>query len=382
MAVDILAGVASAGGAGRVNRPLVKALAAHGLLPRLFPARAGGTAERDVSALDLCLLREGLARGSTEGETALAMQGLGGYPILQSGREDVVLRWVPKIAGGEAVAAFALTEPGAGSDAAAVSLVAEPEGSGYRLTGEKSWISNAPDADVYVVFARTTRDAGAKGITAFVVPGDLPGMSGEAQELVSAHPIGRLVLDGVHVPAGHVLGQVDGGFRVAMRTLDLFRPSVGAFAVGMAQAALDAALDHAGVRETFGKMLKDHQAVGHLLAEMATRLEAARLLVYAAAAAYDAGSSRPAKASAMAKLFATETAQFVVDSSVQIHGARALERGHLMERLYREVRAPRIYEGTTEIQREVIARELYRVADPRSPEVLGDRRAGGVAKVD
>ncbi len=304
MAVDVLAGVASAGGAGRVNRPLVKALAAHGLLPRLFPARAGGTAERDVSALDLCLLREGLARGSTEGETALAMQGLGGYPILQSGREDVVLRWVPKIAGGEAVAAFALTEPGAGSDAA--------------------------------------------------------GVSGEPQELISAHPIGRLVLDGVHVPAGHVLGQVDGGFGVAMRTLDLFRPSVGAFAVGMAQAALDAALDHAGVRETFGKMLKDHQAVGHLLAEMATRLEAARLLVYAAAAAYDAGSSRPAKASAMAKLFATETAQFVVDAAIQIHGAAALERGHLLEHLYRDVRAPRIYEGATEIQREIVARELYR----------------------
>ena len=360
MAVDVLAAVASAGDPGRVNRPLVKALAAHGLLPRLFPVRAGGTAERDVSALDLCLLREGLARGSTEGETALAMQGLGGYPILHSGREDVVLRWVPKIAGGEAVAAFALTEPGAGSDAAAVSLVAEPDGSGYRLTGEKSWISNAPDADVYVVFARTTRDAGAKGITAFVVPGDLPGVSGEPQELVSAHPIGRLVLDGVHVPAGHVLGQVDGGFGVAMRTLDLFRPSVGAFAVGMAQAALDAALDHAGVRETFGTTLKDHQAVGHLLAEMATRLEAARLLVYAAAAAYDAGSSRPAKASAMAKLFATETAQFVVDAAIQIHGAAALERGHLLEHLYRDVRAPRIYEGATEIQREIVARELYR----------------------
>ena len=178
--------------------------------------------------------------------------------------------------------------------------------------------------------------------------------------MISPHPIGRLIFDGVRVEATELLGELDRGFRVAMRTLDLFRPSVGAFAVGMAQAAIDAAVQHAGTRKAFGGPLKDQQAVSHLLAEMATRTEAARLLVYAAAGAYDAGEKRIAARSAMAKLFATETAQFVVDAAVQIHGARALRQGHLLEHLYREVRAPRIYEGASEVQRTIIARELYR----------------------
>ena len=321
--------------------------------------------------MDLCLLREALATQSTEAETALALQGLGSYPVLQSGQEEVVRRWLPAVAAGDAVAAFALTEPGAGSDAAALALRAEPDGPGWRLTGEKIWISNAPEADFYTVFARTTPGAGARGVSAFVVPADRPGLGGEHLDMISPHPIGRLVFDGVPVQAAELLGEQDRGFRVAMRTLDLFRPSVGAFAVGMAQAATDAAVAHAGTRTAFGGPLKDQQAVSHLLAEMATRTEAARLLVYAAAAAYDAsagavgwrrcraGKSLAAK-SAMAKLFATETAQFVVDAAVQIHGARALRRGHLLEHLYREVRAPRIYEGASEVQRTIIARELYR----------------------
>ena len=358
---DTLAPLAASGEPGRVNRALLAALAEDGLLGRLFPASAGGSRPDDsISALELCLLREGLAQGSTEAETALAMQGLGGYPILQSGRPETVRRWVPAIARGEAVAAFALTEPDHGSDAAAIELRAEPDGSGYRLTGVKAWISNAPEADVYALFARTTPDAGARGVTAFAVPGDASGLSGAPVDLLSLHPIGRLELDGVFVDGADVLGEIDRGFRVAMRTLDLFRPSVGAFAVGMAQAALDAAKGHAATRTAFGKPLKELQAVSHLLAEMATRTEAARLLVYAAADAYDAGRAGVTKSSAMAKLFATEAAQFVVDSAVQIHGAAALERGHLLEHLYREVRAPRIYEGTSEIQREIIARELYR----------------------
>jgi acyl-CoA dehydrogenase len=178
--------------------------------------------------------------------------------------------------------------------------------------------------------------------------------------MISPHPIGSLAFDGVRVDRAELLGEPDRGFRVAMRTLDLFRPSVGAFAVGMAQAALDAAVTHAGSRTAFGGPLKDQQAVSHLLAEMATRTEAARLLVYAAAAAYDAGERRISAKAAMAKLFATEAAQFVVDAAVQIHGARALRRGHPLEHLYREVRAPRIYEGASEIQRSIIARELYR----------------------
>jgi acyl-CoA dehydrogenase len=320
-----------------------------------------------VSATDLCLLRESLATQSTEAETALALQGLGAYPILQSGPEATVRRWLPAVAAGDAVAAFALTEPGAGSDAAALCLAAEPDGDGWRLTGEKTWISNAPDADIYTVFARTTPGAGARGVSAFAVPGDRPGLHGEHLDMISPHPIGRLTFDGVRVDRTELLGEPDRGFRVAMRTLDLFRPSVGAFAVGMAQAAIEAAVEYAGTRSAFGGPLKDQQAVSHLLAEMATRTEAARLLVYAAAAAYDTGSEEGggggrgiAAKSAMAKLFATETAQFVVDSAVQIHGARALARGHLLEHLYREVRAPRIYEGASEIQRTIIARELYR----------------------
>jgi acyl-CoA dehydrogenase len=342
-----------ADGSGRVNRPLLKALAQHGLLQRLFPSG------EKLSAVELCQLREALAIETTEAETALALQGLGGYPILQSGRPETVARWVPAIARGEAVAAFALTEPGAGSDAGAIELSAEPERHGYRLTGTKKWISNAPDADVYVVFART-RGAGTDGVTAFVVAGDAPGLSGRPLELIAPHPVGQLEFDGVRVPEGDVLGDLDDGFRVAMRTLDLFRPSVGAFAVGMARAALSSALAHAGSRNAFGKPLREFQAVSHLLAEMATRLQAARLLVYHAAETYDAGAAGVTRASAMAKLYATEMAQFVVDSAVQIHGAAALEKGHLLEHLYREVRAPRIYEGTSQIQREVIARELYR----------------------
>jgi alkylation response protein AidB-like acyl-CoA dehydrogenase len=380
-----LRALAEAGTPGHVNRELIKAMGDLGLLARLFPGVGAGGLSREAAALDLCILREALATQSTEAETALALQGLGSYPVLQSGREEVVRRWLPAVAAGDAVAAFALTEPEAGSDAAALALRAEPDGPGWRLTGEKIWISNAPEADFYTVFARTTQGAGARGVSAFVVPADRPGLSGEHLDMISPHPIGRLVFDGVPVQPAELLGETDRGFRVAMRTLDLFRPSVGAFAVGMAQAATDAAVAHAGTRTAFGGPLKDQQAVSHLLAEMATRTEAARLLVYAAAAAYDASAGAGAGASgdagasagagasggadagkglaaksAMAKLFATETAQFVVDAAVQLHGARALRRGHLLEHLYREVRAPRIYEGASEVQRTIIARELYR----------------------
>ncbi|HEY7857968.1 MAG TPA: acyl-CoA dehydrogenase, partial [Candidatus Nanopelagicales bacterium] len=267
------------------------------------------------------------------------------------------------------VAAFALSEPEAGSDAGALALRAEPEADGWRLYGEKTWISNAPEADVYSVFARTTPGARARGVTAFVVAGDAPGLSGEALDLLSPHAIGRLVFDGVRVGPADVLGEVDGGFKVAMQTLDVFRPSVGAFAVGMAQAALDASIAHTTSRRAFGGPLSDQQAVSHLLADMATRLEASRLLVYSAASAYDAGvdPAEVTRRSAMAKLFATESAQFIVDAAVQLHGARALQRGHLLEHLYREVRAPRIYEGASEVQRTIIGRSLTRAADAVRP---------------
>ncbi|POX39133.1 acyl-CoA dehydrogenase [Streptomyces sp. Ru73] len=355
--------LAEKGEPGRINRPLVAALGELGLLRRLFPD--GGTAPDGgtVRALDLCLLRESLAQECTEAETALALQGLGTYPVLQSGTPEQRARWLPEVTAGRAVAAFALSEPGAGSDAAALTLAAEPEGtsgSGWRLTGEKCWISNAPEADFATVFARTGEAPGARGVTAFLVPADRAGLSGAHLDMLSPHPIGTLVFDGVPVTRADVLGEPGRGFGVAMRTLNLFRPSVGAFAVGMAQAALDAALEHTAARKAFGGPLKDLQSVAHRLADLATRIEAARLLVYAAAAAYDAGAPDVAKRAAMAKLLATETAQEAVDAAVQVHGARALQRGHLLEHLYREVRAPRIYEGATEVQRTIIARELYR----------------------
>ncbi|ARF75887.1 acyl-CoA dehydrogenase [Kitasatospora albolonga] len=355
--------LAEKGEEGRVNRPLLAALGELGLLERMFSS----------GALDLCLLRESLARGCTEAETALALQGLGTTPVVRSGTPAQRERWLPGVRAGRAVAAFALSEPGAGSDAAALSLAAEPTPGGWRLTGEKCWISNAPEADFATVFARTTPGAGARGVTAFLVPSDRPGLTGQHLDMLSPHPIGTLEFDGVPVTADDILGEPDRGFRVAMDTLNLFRPSVGAFAVGMARAALDATVAHTARRTAFGGPLSDLQAVSHQVAEMATRTEAARLLVYAAAAAYDAGESGVPRRAAMAKLYATETAQYVVDTAVQLHGARALRRGHLLEHLYREVRAPRIYEGASEVQRAIIAKELYAAAATASEEPAAEK---------
>ncbi|MFD5652745.1 MULTISPECIES: acyl-CoA dehydrogenase family protein [unclassified Streptomyces] len=356
LAAERLRPLAEKGEPGRVNRPLVAELGSLGLLPRLFTS----------GALDLCLMRESLAHACTEAETALALQGLGAHPVHAHGTGSQRARWLPRVSDGTAVAAFALSEPDAGSDAAALSLRAEPEAgsragaSAWRLTGEKCWISNAPEADFYTVFARTTPGAGARGVTAFLVPADRPGLTGTPLDMLSPHPLGALTFDAVPVTADDVLGEPDRGFRVAMDTLNLFRPSVGAFAVGMAQAALDATLAHTTAREAFGGRLRDLQTVAHQVAEMALRTEAARLMVYAAATAYDAGAPDVPRRAAMAKLLATETAQYVVDHAVQLHGARALRRGHLLEHLYREVRAPRVYEGASEVQRGIVAKELYR----------------------
>ncbi|MET8615132.1 acyl-CoA dehydrogenase family protein [Streptomyces misionensis] len=354
LAAERLRPLADKGAPGRVNRPLLAELGGLGLLERLFTS----------GALDLCLMRESLAQGCTEAETALALQGLGAHPVHAYGSAAQRERWLPGVADGSTVAAFALSEPGAGSDAAALALAAEPGGPGeWRLTGEKCWISNAPEADFYTVFARTGPRAGARGVTAFLVPADRPGLTGQALEMISPHPIGALRFDGVPVGTDDVLGEVGRGFAVAMGTLNLFRPSVGAFAVGMAQAALDATVEHTRRRQAFGGRLRDLQAVSHQVAEMALRTEAARLMVYAAATAYDEGAADVPRRSAMAKLLATETAQYVVDTAVQLHGARALRHGHLLEHLYREVRAPRIYEGASEVQRGIIAKELYAESD-------------------
>ena len=349
LARETLKPIADAGRPGRVNRPLIRALADHGLLPRLIT--------EDLKAIELCLIREALSRECTEAETAFGVQGLGAYPILTDGRPETRTTWISQIGEGTAVAAFALTEPQAGSDPRALELTATPDSDdGYRLTGEKSWISHAPDADVYTVFAKTE-----EGITAFAVPGDSQGLTGEHKTLLARHAIGSLRFDQVSVPAENLIGRPGDGFKVAMRTLDLFRPSVGAFAIGMAQHALDLATAYALERETFNKPLKDHQAVAHRLADMTAQTQAARLLVHQAARAHDEGIHDPALA-AMAKLTATETAQAAVDFAVQIHGAVGLEHGHPLEHLYREVRAPRIYEGASEIQREIIARALFRAA--------------------
>ncbi|MFD7134562.1 acyl-CoA dehydrogenase family protein [Streptomyces sp. NPDC059894] len=354
LAADRLRPLADRGEPGRVNRPLVAELGRLGLLARLFTS----------GAVDLCLMRESLAYACTEAETALALQGLGAHPVHAHGTPAQRARWLPRVADGSAVAAFALSEPGAGSDAAALSLAAEPDGPhAWRLTGEKCWISNAPEADLHTVFARTTEGAGARGVTAFLVPAGRPGLTGSALDLLSPHPVGTLGFDAVRVTADDVLGTPDRGFRVAMDTLNLFRPSVGALALGMAQAALDATLAHTARRDAFGGKLRDLQTVAHQVAEMALRTEAARLMVYAAATAYDTGAPDVPRRSAMAKLLATETAQYVVDTAVQLHGARALRRGHLLEHLYREVRAPRIYEGASEVQRGIIAKELYAAAE-------------------
>jgi alkylation response protein AidB-like acyl-CoA dehydrogenase len=343
-----------AGSTGRVNRELVMTLGRSGLFDRVF-------AKDGITAVELCQIRQGLARACPGAETAFAVQGLGGVPIHLSGSSAVRDRWLPLLRTGEAVAAFALTEEEAGSDAAALATVAEPDGDGFRITGSKVYISNAPDADVATVFARTTADAGARGVTAFVVPIDSEGVTGETIEMISPHPLGRWEFDGAFVDGDNVLGAVDDGFRVAMQTLDLFRPSVGAFALGMAETALDIAVEHAKKREAFGSTISEFQGISHQLADVRVGIAAADHLIYAAAAAYDSGDrdSLTGK-SAMAKLFATELAQRSVDVAIQVLGARGLEAGSKLAHLYTEVRAPRIYEGTSEIQRNIIAREMFR----------------------
>ena len=346
--------IAEAGTPGRVNRELVLAIGGAGLFDKVFD-------DSGVTARELCQIRQGLARVCPEAETAFAVQGLGGVPILLSGNDAVKAEWIPVLRSGSAVAAFALTEPEAGSDAASISMTATPDGDGYRISGEKVYISNAPDADVATVFARTTEGAGARGVTAFVVPIDDASISGEAISMISPHAIGRWAFDGVYAAPDQVLGSVDEGFKVAMGTLDLFRPSVGAFALGMAEAALSLAVEHAQSRTAFGEPIASFQGVSHQLADVRVAVEAAQHLVYSAAAAFDDSETESITGkAAMAKLYATETAQKAVDVAIQVLGARGLEADSTLAHLYKEVRAPRIYEGTSEIQRNIIARELFR----------------------
>ncbi|NHZ61734.1 acyl-CoA dehydrogenase family protein [Massilia genomosp. 1] len=327
----------------------------------------GGWLDHAVGAIDtraICLIRETLARHDGLADFAFAMQGLGSGAISLFGSAANKERYLPRVARGEAIAAFALSEPQAGSDVAALQCAAVPDGDGYVLTGEKTWISNGGIADFYVVFARTGEAPGARGISAFIVDADTPGLSvAERIEVIAPHPLARLRFDGCRVPGSQRLGEAGQGFKVAMATLDVFRTSVAAAALGFARRAFDEAIAHASTRRMFGQTLADFQLTQAKLAEMATGIDAAALLTYRAAWQRDQGR-KVTKEAAMAKMTATETAQKVIDAALQMFGAMGVVSEHPVERLYREIRALRIYEGATEVQQLIIARELLRDAAP------------------
>jgi acyl-CoA dehydrogenase len=305
----------------------------------------------------LCLIRETLARHDGLADFAFAMQGLGAGPISLFG-SPVQRRWLHRTRNGEAIAAFALTEQKSGSDVAHIAMTATRDGDGYILDGEKTWISNGGIADFYVVFARTGEGPGAKGLSAFLVPAGLPGFSiAERIEVIAPHPLARLTFDRVPVPVSAMIGAPGDGFKIAMSTLDIFRATVGAAALGFARRALDETVKRARSRELFGGPLADLQMVQSYIAEMAVDVDAAALLVYRAAWTKDNGAARVMREAAMAKLFSTDRAQAVIDKAVQLHGGDGVRHGSIVERLYREIRALRIYEGASEVQKIVIARQ-------------------------
>jgi acyl-CoA dehydrogenase len=342
-------------------RARVHALGEAGLLNAVVPSSHGGL----YPALDvrtLCLAREILSFRDGLADFAFAMQGLGTGSITLFGTEDLKRRYLPPVREGKAIAAFALSEPEAGSDVAALAMTAKPDGGAYvRVDGEKTWISNGGIADHYVVFARTGEAPGAKGLSAFVVDADTPGLSvAERIEVIAPHPLARLKFDGVRVPLSHRLGKAGEGFKVAMATLDIFRSTVGAAALGFARRALHETVEHAGSRNLFGAPLSDLQMTQAAIADSATEVDAAALLVYRAAWTKDNGAARVTSEAAMAKMFATEAAQRVIDRAVQLHGGHGVRKGVKVEELYREIRALRIYEGATEVQKVVIAREAMK----------------------
>jgi acyl-CoA dehydrogenase len=339
-------------------RRLVKALGEAGFLRHVVVAPHGGAADR-LDVRTLCIARETLGRHHALADFAFAMQGLGTGSISLFGTDAQKARFLPKVGAGETIAAFALTEPEAGSDVASLVTVAEPDGEGnFRLSGEKTWISNGGIADQYVVFARTGEAPGARGLSAFVVEADRPGFSvTERIDVIAPHPLGRLAFDNVVVPASHRLGKGGEGFKIAMATLDVFRSTVGAAALGFARSALDEGLDRARKRHLFGAPLSELQMTQGSLADMALDVDAAALLVYRAAWTKDQGAPRITREASMAKLYATEAAQRVIDASVQIHGGDGVRVGTRVEELYRDIRALRIYEGASEVQKVIIARQ-------------------------
>lgn len=342
-------------------RRLVRALGQAGLLRWCVPGQFGGALPR-LDSRALCLLREALAYHDALADFAFAMQGLGSGAITLAGTHEQKQAILPRVARGEAIMAFALSEPQAGSDVGAMRCSAQRDGAHWVLAGEKTWISNGGIADVYTVFARTDPTAqGARGISAFIVPADAPGLRvAERIETIAPHPLARLAFDDCRVPAANLLGEEGAGFKLAMATLDVFRASVAAAALGMARRALAEALARARERAIFGATLADLQTTQARLADMATAIDAAALLTYRAAWTRDVRERRATREAAMAKMTATESAQQVIDAAVQLFGGRGVRRGEVVERLYREIRALRIYEGATEVQKLVIARELLK----------------------
>jgi acyl-CoA dehydrogenase len=358
-------------------RQLVQRLAEAGLLRHVVPAPHGGLHERlDVRAL--CIVRETLARFASLADFAFAMQGLGSGAISLFGTEEQRCAWLPAVAEGRQIAAFALSEREAGSDVAAIATTADPDPAGFVLNGAKTWISNGGIADFYLVFARTGEAPGAKGLSAFIIDADTPGLEiTERTRLIAPHPLATLTFEDCRVARAQLLGEPGQGFKIAMATLDVFRPTVGAAALGFSRRALDEALARASSRQLFGGPLAELQMIQAKLADMALAIDAAALLVYRAAWAKDAGVARITREAAMAKLYATEAAQRVIDDALQIHGALGVVAGHPVERLYREVRALRIYEGASEVQQVVIARQtLAAHANERAQDALSREAAG------
>jgi acyl-CoA dehydrogenase len=348
-------------------RPIVSRLAREGLLDFTVPGDYGTGSGRfkapsKMSLTSFCLIREALARYCPNAELIFTMQGLGAGPISFSGSEEQRRRYLPRIASGDLVAAFALTEPAAGSDVAALDTRVTREGDVYVLDGRKTFISMAPDADLYTVFAKSDRDAGNRGISAFIIEKGMSGFNpGERMSLLAPHPIGEPIFTGCRVPIGNRIGEENAGFKVAMVTFDFFRTTVAACAFGFAQRAFDEAIAYARKRRVFGEPIAEYQATQLKLAAMATELEAARLLTFRAALTRDRGlKPRLTLESSQAKLYATEAAQRIIDQALQIHGGAGVVKGAEVERLYPEIRALRIYEGTSEIQHLVIAGQLLR----------------------
>jgi acyl-CoA dehydrogenase len=349
-------------------RRLVRRLGEGGWLKAVVPQAYGGLSPTfDVRTL--CLARETLAYQDGLADFAFAMQGLGTGPITLFGSEALKDRYLPPVARGEAIAAFALSEPEAGSDVAAMSTTATPDGPDHvRLDGVKTWISNGGIADHYVVFARSGEAPGAKSLSAYVVDAQTPGLTVENRiDVIAPHPLATLRLEGCRVPLSHRVGGPGEGFKVAMATLDVFRSTVGAAALGLARRALDEALRHASSRKLFGAPLGELQLTQAALADMATGVDSAALLVYRAAWTKDQGAERVTREAAMAKMHATEEAQRVIDRAVQIFGGLGVTKGVKVEELYREIRALRIYEGATEVQKIVIARETLKLLDKNTP---------------